>query len=57
MRIDTVLLEMVGEGTKEELVENAALLDIEVVSDFLITPGSEVFRVVVDLPTELASRS
>ena len=36
--INAVLPEMVWKSTKEELVENTALLDIEVVRDFIITP-------------------
>ena len=38
VRINAVLLEMIGKGPEEELVENAALLDIEVVSSFLVAP-------------------
>lgn len=38
VRIYAVLLEVVWESTKEELVENAALLDVQVVRSFVVSP-------------------
>lgn len=47
MRICRVALEVVGECTDEQLVEDAALVHVEIVRDFVISPGCEVSGVVV----------
>jgi hypothetical protein len=47
--VDRVRLEVVGEGSGGELVEDAALVDAEVVPDLVVTPVGEISRVVIDL--------
>lgn len=46
--VDGVGLEVVGEGTEAELVEDAALIDAEVVAGLRVTPVGQVSRVLVD---------
>lgn len=47
MGVCGVWLEVVGESSKEQLVEDAALVDVQVVCDFVVTPGREIARMVV----------
>ena len=47
MCIDRVLLEVVWKRAKEELVEDTALLDIEIVLDSSVTPVGQILGVIV----------
>lgn len=47
--VDGVCLEVVGESTESKLVEDTALVDVQVMVALLPTPVSEVLRVLVGL--------
>lgn len=49
MGVNGVSLEPVGERALGELVENTALVNVEIVADLVVTPVGQVSRVVVDL--------
>ena len=56
MCVNRVALEVVREGTDEQLVEDTALVEVKVVRDLIIAPASEVARVVVDCVVTVATR-
>ena len=49
MTIDTVLSEVIGEGSQHQLVKDAALVDAEVVLHFIVAPIGEILWVIIDL--------
>jgi hypothetical protein len=49
MGIDAVRLEMVGECSKAQFVEDTTLVDAEIVLNFVVAPICEVLGIVVDL--------
>ena len=48
MGVDGVCFEVMWEGAKAQLVENAALLDGEIILNFAIAPIGQVLWIVVD---------
>ena len=55
MGVDGVVLEMIGKGSQEQLVEDASLLNVEVVLDTLISPVGQGLGMVVDCIESVAS--
>lgn len=49
MGIDGIGLEPIREGSSRKLVEDTSLVDIQVVTNLIVSPVSQVPRIVIDL--------
>lgn len=56
MGINGVSLEMVWKRSKKELIEDTALVDVEIILDLFVTPGGQVAWMVVGGVETVASR-